>query len=546
MHTRMLALSVLLAVGCSEAPTVMTDAASPADAAPSDAGPGDAGPVTIMASTEDGPVVGVDRGGALVFRGIPYAAPPLGALRFAPPADPAPWATPLDATVGGASCIQPAGLTGGAIQGTEDCLQLNVTTPALEGSRPVMVWIHGGGFVTGTGSAPLYDSTLLAEEGDVVLVTINYRLGALGFLSHPDLAGDGEVTGNWGFLDQQAALRWVAANASHFGGDPARVTIFGESAGGQSVLFHTVAPGSAGLFIRAIDESGPVARFTPRADADAIGAIASTSLGCADTGPGTVAACLRAADAAAVASAVSFPTLPGGPVYQEHAFFYFPTLDGATFVEPLMDSLRAGRVADATMILGTNTDEGSVFHASLLGTPVTTMVEYREALDRVANLASLSPTQVDAIVAEYPIADYPTPNDALEAVTTDGLFTCNVRYATRLYAAAGLTTHAYRFDQEPAGVALPGLGVFHSAELVFLFGTSAPLLGNPSSAPELASDMRGYWTRFATSGDPAGTPAWPAWTVTDDRRLHLAVPIDVEAGDTTGNCAFWDAIYDAI
>ena len=525
----------------------------PADAAPADVLPDAAADVAdssdapsaprVTVMTTAGPVIGFEQNGVAIFHRIPYAAPPVGALRFRPPSPVDPWITPLDATGAGSVCAQGSSLLGiSGPSGVEDCLHVNVTTPGVTGSRPVMVWIHGGGFVVGSGSESSYEGTRLATEGDVVVVTVNYRLGALGFLAHPSLASATETTGNWGFLDQQAAIRWVQANASRFGGDPSRITLFGESAGGTSVVLHAVAPASRGLFARAIVQSGPAPRLPTRERANAIGALAAQALGCT----ADVARCLRAADPFRLQAAVMGTSEPGGIFYQERGFVYLPTFDGVTFPEQPLAVLRAGRGSDTPMILGTNTNEATIFHGGLIGMAVTTEAEYQAALGRAVNVLGITPAQAAMIGARYPASRYPSPNDALMAVTTDGLFTCAARYVARAQQAAGRPVRLYRFDQEPARVLLPGLGVFHAAELSFVWGTMGGLLGDSSSAPALGTAMRGYWTRFAATGDPAGSPAWPLWTPTADARLRLAMTVSVEPANPDARCDFWSGLYDTL
>ena len=232
-------------------------------------------------------------------------------------------------------------------EGREEKADLYLPEKLPAGAKaPVLLWIHGGGFTTGSGSDPVYDGTRFVVEDDVVVVTINYRLGVFGFLAHPSVAMADGTTGNWGFLDQQAALRWVRANAAHFGGDPSRVTIFGESAGATSVLLHTVAPGSRGLFVRAIAESSPVLRIPSRERSTQFGNMVAASAHCTT---GDVAACLRAASATDLYAGVPAGTDPGGPFFQDRGFVYLPTLDGVTFTEqPLVtthDTKRGSRTA---------------------------------------------------------------------------------------------------------------------------------------------------------------------------------------------------------
>lgn len=523
--------------------SILASACGSADSAPGTPSVTDP-PGAVTAVTVSGPVVGRAQGGVTVFRRVPYAAPPVGALRFAPPAPVVPWTTPRDATVPGSECARFGSIFGGpAPAGEEDCLHVNVFTPGVRGARPVMVWIHGGGFLTGSGSEPVYDGTRFALDHNTVVVTINYRLGVFGFLSHPSLATPTGGTGNWGFLDQQAALRWVQANASRFGGDPARVTIFGESAGATSVLLHNVSAGSRGLFARSIVESSPAPRLPDLARANGFGERVAQGVGCTS---GDVAACLRAAEPQRLYNALTSSGEPGGPFFQERGFYYLPTIDGVSFTEQPLASFRAGRSSAAPMILGTNSDEGTVFTAGIISPAITSEAQYRAALVRGAAATGLTTTQAEMIAAQYPVSRYDSPNAALTAVTTEGFFACATRYIAQKQRAAGHAVWLYRFDQEPGHVGIDGLGVFHAAELSFVFGVENGILGDNTSAPALATAMRGYWTRFAANATPAGSPLWPAYTPEGDLRLRLASAISIESADPDRRCGFWSGLFDTL
>ncbi|MCC6876833.1 MAG: carboxylesterase family protein [Sandaracinaceae bacterium] len=537
-----LASVLVLLAGCDGA-VAPSDGGSPADAGGAlvgDAGtePPDAGPTTLTVPTASGPVIGKREGELLVFRRIPFAAPPTGERRFGPPAPVEPWTRPLDATGSGSVCLSRP-IFGNAPAGREDCLHVNVWTPSIEGTRPVMVWVHGGAFETGSGSDALTEPSRLAREGGVVVVAINYRLGIFGSLAHPSLAGEGEPNGNWGVLDQQAALRWVRDNAAHFGGDPGNVTVFGHSAGGMSTCLLAISPGASGLAHRFIDQSGPCVIALRSLDlAFDLGGRVASALQCKGD---DAAACLRAKDGVAVLNALSLPQQPGGMLYQEVGLPHRPTLDGVTFVEPPLESLRAGRIADASYVLGAATDEGTMFHHGLLARPVMDAAQMREALGRIVDLVALEPAQIDAIAARYPVQSYPSANDAITRATTD-MFVCAMRHMARLTQAAGRPTYLYHFAQEPDRVAVDGLGVYHGADLIFLFGNESVIGGTPGSAPELGPLMRGYWSRFAASGLPAGSPVWPEWSPQSDMRLHLAQAVTLEAGDPDDECDFWEGL----
>src|SRR5437868_1868363 len=356
------------------------DASQSQSADPADTAAGDAsdaarrGEHVAIALTEEGPVRGAETAITRVFRGIPYAAAPVGDRRWQPPQRAERRRGVLDATKFAAHCPQPAGAFG---QGstTEDCLFLNVWAPARHGDdrdrghgrdhdrdgdrdddrddlglRPVMVWIHGGALITGESDD--YDATLLVEQGNVIVVTINYRLGELGFLAHPALTAESpdRASGNYGLMDQQEALRWVQRNISRFRGDPGRVTIFGESAGGLSVHSHLASPGSAGLFHGAIVESGAYALSQPSlAQAEAAGARFAQLLGCADQS----AACLRAAPVSAILAA--FAATGTASV--------IPDVDGKVLTQTIGNAFATGQLNRVPVIEGPNHDEWRLFVA---------------------------------------------------------------------------------------------------------------------------------------------------------------------------------------
>ena len=267
---------------------------------------------------------------------------------------------------------------------------------------------------------------------------------------------------------------------------------------------------------------------------------------CSERTSGDVAACLRAAAPADLFAAISASTQPGGPFFEDDGFVYLPMVDGVTFTEQPTVTVRAGHEADVPILLGTNTDEGTVFTNGLLAPSVTNDTDYRAALGRGAALLGLTSAQADTIHTQYPITQYGTAAHALSAVTTEGIFVCANRWLARAHRAAGRAVFLYRFDQAPGHVAVPGLGVFHSAELPFLWGVSQGLLGDDSSAPTLGPAMRTYWSAFAASGDPGGTPTWAAYDATRDQRLQLATPIATEPVDPSGRCTFWTGIFDAL
>src|SRR5215471_12790244 len=357
------------------------------------ASPAAAGDSAVV-RTENGLVRGTVAAGVRSFLGIPFAAPPVGDLRFRAPQPAAGWSGVRDATKFGSACAQVPGVfaaNGGRGSASEDCLFLNVITPnPARVLRPVMVWIHGGGFVAG--SASQYDATALAEKGGAVVVTINYRLGPIGFLALPGLSAESAdgSSGNYGIEDQQAALRWVRRNILRFGGNPLDVAIFGESAGGLSVCANLVSPRAAHLFQRAITESGPcVAPLPTLATAEAQSGAAAARVGCAD--PATQVACLRALPAGALLTS-------GGTSG--------PNVDGAVLPQQIPAAITAGQLNRVPVMEGTNHDEDRLFVAiqfDLAGRPVT-------AAQYPALVQGLAGANAAKVLAEYPLAAFASPS----------------------------------------------------------------------------------------------------------------------------------------
>lgn len=487
----------------------------------------------LLVETSAGPVRGAQGAdGVRAFLGIPYAAPPVGARRWQPPAPPEPWREPRDATARGPACPQTELIGTDILEGSsEDCLTANVWTPAdADGTLPVLVWIHGGGFTQGSGGEELYDGAALVGAQHAVLVTLNYRLGPLGFLALPGL-GDG--TGAFGMLDQRAALAWVQDNAAAFGGDPANVTVLGESAGSISICLHLVSPDSEGLFQRAVMESGSCAiPFTTLAQAEATGARLVAAVGC-DAGPDPLG-CLRAVDANTLVTALAVSEATS---FLE-SFLWFPPVDGVFLSGQPAELLEQGAFTHVPLLLGTNTEEGTLLVR--LGFPDLEEAGYADALR--ANVGD----SADAVVAHYPVEAYPSVQDALAAVLTDGVFTCPTRRVASTFEAAGQDVFLYSFGYGIEMPFLSGLGAFHGSEIPFVFGNGA--YGMELSAEELALSevMQGYWARFAARSDPnaAGETEWPLWSPPDPAHIVLDLPLPVTTGTSyrAEACDFWDTV----
>ena len=524
-HPRRAALFAVLAVGV--AATFLGASAGAAVAAPSS---GSSGPVV---RTGGGLVRGADNGGVSTFLGLPYAAPPTGNLRWRPPQPAAGWSGVRDATTFGPSCPQAPSPFAPPGQFSEDCLYLNVYTPAARssfGGRPVLVWIHGGGLEQD--GARDYDGTKLAADG-VVVVTINYRLGALGFLAHPALASHG-AAGNYGLMDQQAALRWVQRNIARFGGDPRNVTIAGQSAGGLSVLAQMVSPGARGLFQRAIVQSGTFAlNQRPLAVAEAAGETFATAVGCADQS----AACLRSAPVSALVANFGVE-IPG-------------VVDGSVLTAPIGTALARGQFARVPVINGITHDEELLFVDGLKLTvsqgtniPLAAPLDGSEATYEadIAQALGVSPARAAAIAAVYPLSANPTrPDEVFGLAVSDASFACPALQVDRQTAARGVPTYAYQFNDDAA----PGFGLgqaTHGAELPYLFDLpNSPVVLN-AGQQALAASMRTDWASFAGTGNPSSRALpWPSFGGT---RVLSLVPLQSQVTTdfaTAHHCSFWAA-----
>lgn len=512
---------------------------------------GDDGADPLVVETTSGPVRGMMQGENRAFLGIPFAAPPVGELRFRPPGPAPTWTETRDVVAVGPQCPQSFGLSAGG--GGEDCLYLNVwsPSPAPAEPAPVMVWFHGGAFIFGSGGDPYYRGEALTAAHGVVVVTVNYRLGALGFLAHPALAAEDAGhprSGNYGIEDQIAALEWVRDNIAGFGGDPARVTVWGESAGGYSACIHYLSPRSRGLFHAVISQSGlcggdGIQERTP-AEAEADGVAFAAEAGCPATGPAAIT-CLRAIDPDTLIAVGATPPvaeqLPGGLFFQDaDAVSWRPHVDGDVLLAPLADGFAAGDAPPVPLLLGSNRDEGTFFVWSVIARAARDETEYRAALARRFGDADAA-----AIAAEYPVGSFATPSLALAEVSGDAFFVCPARRTARAAAAAGAPVYLYAFERVPENGLIADGGAFHAAEIPFVFGIDEFPLGKVGeSGRELSDAMMRYWTRFAATGDPngpGGDPAWPRHDAAGDAHLTLDLPIAAGSGHRALRCDFWDA-----
>jgi para-nitrobenzyl esterase len=506
-----------------------------------------------FAITKSGPVLGMTVDGVNEYLGIPYAKPPVEALRWMPPKAFGKFATPLEANQFGSECTQPGP------SGSENCLFLNVYTPAdaeageetgddspsfsdsnKSKGLPVMVWIHGGGLTGGGGD--LYDPTPLVNGGGVIVVTINYRLGVLGFLAQSGLDAEHHMLGNYGFMDQQFALNWVKKNIKAFGGNPKEVTVFGESAGGQSVYCQLASPLAKGLFRGAIAESGSYVEFQAYFDSILPVKTAETSNGFALAGnsianavgcSSQTAACLRGVSADALVA------VEPGVVY--------PFVDGKLLTQTPTAAFKSGEFNKVPVISGTNHDEYRAFVAEEYdgtGNPIDTEAEYDAATTALwtSELAS-------SVEGLYPYASYPNGGLALSASGTDGVFSCPARNADKSLSQF-TTTYTYEFNDEnaPPGI-IPGLsfplGAYHGAEIQYLMLVTGEIFPLTSDQQTLSDTMISYWTQFAKTLNPnsSGQPTWTSYSSSTDQFQSLVPPTPMPETNfnTFHNCdSFWN------
>jgi para-nitrobenzyl esterase len=483
--------------------------------------------------TENGLVEGVTTGPITAFKGIPYAAPPVGDLRWRAPQPATGWSGVRKADRFSRDCFQAKtgafgpwsaeyiardAMIGGS---SEDCLYLNVWTPAAkpDEKRPVIVWIHGGGFTSGSGGVPVYDGAGLASKG-VVMVTINYRLGVFGFLAHPELTKESghNSSGNYGLLDMIAALEWVRKNIAAFGGDPANVTIAGQSAGAFAVNYLMASPLAKGVFQRAIAESGGAFNGSlSLKEAEAAGEKLTSMYGARNIEE------LRAVSADSL--------LP-----KERGYRAGPIVDGYVVPREVYDTFADGRQQDVPLLTGWNQDDGVSF-----GEPPKADAFRAQAKRNYGDLADLFlkafPADTDAEAAR-----------SQHALARDQLFAWQGRTWARLQAKTGKSkTFLYYFDHTSPGTPeQTKYGAFHSSEIAFALNTLAEW-GRPWTVAdrEIAEQMSAYWVNFAKNGDPngPGLPRWPAHTRAHERSMRLGEKIEAIPVPNAAELDFFDQYY---
>ncbi len=461
-----------------------------------------------VAVVAEGALKGVVQGDVVAFRGVPFAAPPVGPLRWRPPQPALPWTGVRDAAAFGPICMQSGGLFGGGGAQSEDCLTLNVWAPVRRPAArvPVMVWVHGGGFVGGSGSQPFYNGAAFARDG-VILVTLNYRLGRLGFFAHPALsaASPGEPQGNYGLMDQIAALKWVKANIAAFGGDPAKVTAFGESAGGISLNLLMTSPAASGLFAGVISESG-FGRFDapPMAAMSRVGEGFARGLGISGD-DAAAATALRALPAQALLGDIKGLSDPGIPR---------PMINGRIVKERADTTFAAGRVARVPYLVGGNSYEASLFAKAVAADPSGTLAPLGDRAAAVALFGDGNPVK------------------AALNVSTETMITEPDRDLAAKGARLGMPTYLYYFSYVPAAARPTSPGAGHGSEIGYVFETlpRVPIAFGarqiPAATPQdlaMAARIHGAWVAFAKTGAPVipGGPTWPRYDPSSDSLVEF-------------------------
>jgi para-nitrobenzyl esterase len=497
-----------------------------------------------------------------VYRGIPYAAPPVGDLRWKPPQPPAAWQGVRDAGKFGATCWQVPYPPAAAIfqndisSMSEDCLQLNLWTPAKSANDrlPVMVWIHGGGLTRGSSTTPMYDGENLARKGAVV-VTLNYRLGIFGFFAHPELTAESphHASGNYGLLDQIAALQWVKKNIAAFGGDPNRVTIFGESAGSWSVCALTASPLAKGLFARAIGESGGL--FSPmltqeRAEkegeriAATLGANTATASGvttaaapsAATAGPSNPSS---AAQGATKDVLKALRAMPAEELAKTNPDTARANVDGWFLPQDVYSTFAQGKQNDVPLLVGNNADEGTIFAppAGFLTAAVFSAGGRQRFGDLAGQFLKIYPAGSDQEALASYLASF-----------RDLTFGWEMRTWARMQVKTGHhPVYRYYFTRRPPGRQSARLGAFHASEIPYVFGNFVWPFPWEDVDHKLSDAMSSYWVNFAATGNPnaKGLPGWPAYDPEKDAVMELGDQVAVGSHFNKAGLDFYDAYFQA-
>lgn len=524
--------------------------------------------IATVANAASGPVVHTSKGAiqgfisddVAEFLGIPYAQPPVGALRWRPPQPAAYWSGLLKATAYGPTCAQVTtlGVFAGPANSNEDCLYLNVFTPDLKTSAnlPVLVWIHGGGNLDGESND--YNGSKLARQGNTVVVTINYRLNLMGFLAVPSLDAEGHSFADYGILDQQRALRWVRENIADFGGDPSRVTLGGQSAGAVDTLINIESPAASGLFHRGICESyceagGPYV-FPALSAAESIGSQFAVAAGCGAQTGAAQAQCLRNVPASKIEALA-------GTASAASSYVLGPIVDGTVIPEEPRTAFASGHFTHMPIMNGSVEDEETFGLAiseyfSKPRQPPTDS-QYLSFVANTYGSASYPAGTAQKVLALYPLAAYASAELAWDRVGTDPAL-CGEQQFDQVLAAQ-VPTYAYVFDDQTAPFYFPKMPGFqalayHTADIQYLFPYYHGGLGTPHPLNNLqemlSSELVADWTKFAWTGDPngVGNSLWPAYTPAPNKPAFLIEGVPVLSTETNAqfsaehHCSFWDSL----
>ncbi|HEY3275143.1 MAG TPA: carboxylesterase/lipase family protein [Syntrophorhabdaceae bacterium] len=493
---------------------------------------------SVKRPTPSGPVIGIVEKNVEIFRGIPYAEPPMGENRWKEPRPVRQWKEDLPCREFRPACIQPqvSELDGGGEVGrtSEDCLYLNIWAPEKAAGKPllpVMVWIHGGAFMTGAGSLAGYSGAGLAREG-VVVVTLNYRLGPFGFLAHPALSAESPsgTSGNYGILDQMEALRWVKKNIASFGGDPERVTLFGESAGALSISALLLSPSAQGLFHRAILQSGaptgnryvmPAAHGSMR-EALTMGKELAARLG-SDKEKDVAGAMRRKTPEeimSAAATSLEF-------IFKKEGLLFAPVIDGRLLPAEPERLLSEGKIPHIPLIVGTNRDEASLFTDGL--SPALYQSWLRENFGNPA----------EEILRLFPLDEKEGIDSPSNRFLGALWFFGPARSLARAVARKGGKAYLYSFTHVPEKGLLKEYGAFHGQEIEYVFGNLGIILPTDYDR-SLSRTMMEYWVAFAATGDPNARrlPRWPAYDEKKDVSMELGAIVGPRAGLSKKECDF--------
>ncbi|MCB9993499.1 MAG: carboxylesterase family protein [Hyphomicrobiaceae bacterium] len=495
-----------------------------------------------------GTLAGTEGDGVVQFSGVRYAMPPVGENRWMPPVPVGAATGPVDATKPGPGCAQGPS-PWGTPSTSEDCLFLNITVPGPANAmgfwqnKPVLVWFHGGGFTGGSGD--VYDAQALARENDVIVVTVNYRLGSLGFFAHPALDAEDHVVANYGLLDQQQALKWLQANIASFGGNPNNLTVFGESAGAIAIYTHLVSPLASGLFQKAIIESGAPAD-EPLSVAETQGNALAEKVGCPTTADADAAACLRAVPVEQLLAAQATPIAT--------------IIDGKLLTAPVLDLLRSGNYNRMPVMNGTNHDEGNLIAAfiwDLSGAPLDAK-DMGTAVNIVGNFiprVGYTDRMFKVVETAYDPSKYDVPDLAASQIITDGVIACPAFEANKIMAAFNPV-----FEYEMADINAPSVvagpvsfpyRAGHFSELQYIFDLSSITIdGTPAltdAQQALGKQMRAYWASFARNGNPNG-PGLPQWNMFNAKAGGPVQSLNTPQSRGVGNfaaahqCDFWAGV----